>query len=216
MKKLFFIYTNPRFLTALYSPVMAREFDHDPQVDVTFLLDQSILKDTLRNNVIPSAGVQRRLERLIQNCQDGGADCVVVGCTAMNLATNALAPQFQIPVISIDEPMVQRIAADGRKRVAILTHAADNGETIQRRLAHFGIESMVFVVPITKEAMDNPQEKTTCFEACAANIEDRFDCIALGHISADDIRFAGLSIPVYRSGRECVAEIKKYLFSEKR
>lgn len=207
MKKLFFIYTNPRFITALYEPVMARQFGHNPQVDVTFLLDQSILKDTLANYVVPTASVETRLGRLIQNCQEAGADCVVVGCTAMNLATNKLAPRFPMPVISVDEPMIQKIAADSRKCVAILTHADDNGETIRRRLAALGIDSRVFVVPGAKQAMGDRVALAEKFEACARSLPEEFDCIALGHISADEVPFADTALPVYRSGQECVQAI---------
>lgn len=211
MKKLFYIYTNPRFITALYDPVMARAFDSKPLVDVTFLLDQSILKDTLANDVIPTASVEIRLGRLIRNCQEAGADCVVVGCTAMNLATNKLASQFPIPVISVDEPMVQKIADDNRKSVAILTHADDNGETIRRRLASLNINSKVFVVPGAKQAMGNREALAECFEACAGSLSPEFDCIALGHISADEIPFKDTSLPVYRSGQACVEEINRIL-----
>ena len=209
MKKLFYIYTNPRFLTALYEPVMARAFDGNPEVDVTFLLDQSILKDTLANDVIPTPGVETRLGRLIRNCQEAGADCVVVGCTAMNLATNKLARQFSVPVISVDEPMIQKIAADGRKHVAILTHAEDNGETIRRRLAELGIDSRVFVVPGARKVMGNREALAEEFEACAKNLPADFDCIALGHISADEVPFPDAVVPVYRSGKECIKVIKE-------
>ncbi|MGM9668240.1 MAG: aspartate/glutamate racemase family protein [Faecousia sp.] len=211
MKKLFFIYTNPRFMTALYDPVMARTYDGNPDVKVSYLLDHSILTDTIANNTVPTPSVENRLGRLIANCEEAGADCVVVGCTAMNLATLKLAEKASVPVISVDEPMVRRIAADGCGKVAILSHAGDNAETIRRRLEAYGVDCGIFVVPGAREVMGDREAFAALFEKTAASLPGEYDAIALGHISADDIPFEGVKQRVYRSGRECIREINRVL-----
>ena len=224
MKKLFFIYTNPRFMTALYDPVMARTYDGNPDVKVSYLLDHSILTDTIANNTVPTPSVENRLGRLIANCEEAGADCVVVGCTAMNLATLKLAEKASVPVISVDEPMVRRIAADGCGKVAILSHAADTAETKiakfhletkgmtdRHRLGAYRLDCGFFVVPGARVVIGDSEAFAALFEKTAASLPGEYDAIALGHITADDIPFEGVKQRVYRPGRECIRETKRVL-----
>ena len=197
MKKLFYLYTNPRFLEELYTPVMKEAFDRCEDVQVSFVLDTSILDETLQNGAIPTPGVQKRMKRIVENCVEAGADCIVVGCTAVNLATEELRKRNSIPIISVDRPMIQEIVRDGRRKAAVLSHSAVNAKTVGRMLESCGIKHEVFV--------------TDHFLETALGLSEEFDAIALGHITADRIAFDGVKTPIYRSGVSCVKEIKRVL-----
>lgn len=213
MKKLFFIYTNPRFLTALYEPVMARAFGDRKDLEVFFLCDTSILADALKNDGVPDESVERRLNHLIDNCIEGGADCVVVGCTVMNTAAEKLAPSKPVPVFSIDRPMIAHVAEDGVKKAAVLTHALDNGQTIERQLKKCGVDCRIFVIPDAARANQAGDRALlqSLYRSQAEKLGDEFDAVVLGHISADDVEFGQTQGRVYRSGRLCVEEIERIL-----
>lgn len=213
MKKLFFIYTNPRFLTALYEPVMARTFDGREDIETYFVCDTSILLDSLKNDAVPDAGVEKRLERLIDNCIDAGADCIVVGCTVMNTATEKLSASKAVPVFNIDEPMIRRAAGDGVKKAAVLSHARDNAQTIERQLKKRGIDCSLFVVPGAAQANQAGDRELlqSLYRSQAEKLGDDFDAVILGHISADDVDFGEACGRVYRSGKLCAQEIERVL-----
>lgn len=209
MKKIVFIYTNPRFMTALYSPVFSQEYDNKKDVEVNFMCDQSLLLDTLKNNVIPTESVKTRLKRLIANAIEAKADCVVVACTTLNLAVDESKDEYKIPVLSIDSPLEEAIKSDNRKKVAILTHALDNGQTIKRELDWLKIESDIYVVDGAKECLGIKDNLEKCYIRAIEQIKG-YDAIALGHVSADKLQLS-TDIPIYRSGELCIKKINEIL-----
>ena len=157
MKKLHFIYTTPNFQTGLYRPVMAREFDQREDVIVRFTMDNSLLLDTLANDVVPTNTTKQRLLSFAQNAEKAGADCIVVGCTAVNTATKEIASLMDVPMFSVDEPMIQAILKDGHRKIAVLSHTPINAATIKRRLLAENSELTVDLFPVegAKEAAEN-------------------------------------------------------------
>lgn len=215
MKTLSFVYTIPNFYSALYQPVMDKAFSDRPDLNVRFSMDNGILLDTLANDVVPTPSVKARLFRLLENAVQAGADCVVVGCTAVNTATKELSSLFQVPVISVDEPMIQQVLADRRRRVAVLSHTPINAATIRRRLLAEDPGLTVDLFPVAGAAEDFNQGRIPEFQAKmragALAIPQGYDAIVLGHISAENADFSGIDTPVYRTGSACVAYIEAQL-----
>lgn len=215
MKKLFFVYTTPTFYNDLYSPVMKEAFDGREDLKVYFTMDNSILLDTLDNQVVPTASVKSRLYKLLNNCEQAGADCIVVGCTAVNIAVKELLPLFDVPVISVDESMIRNVLKDKRKKVAVLSHTPINAMTIQRRLQAEDPEVEVTLFPVegAADAFANDRVKfAEMMKAAAEKIPaEEFDCIALGHISAENVDFSNIKLPVYKCGESTVATVTDIL-----
>lgn len=210
MKKLFYLYTIPRFFDRLYCPVMEAAF---PEVESQFVMDGSLLAETLANNAVPTEKVVRRMRRHFENMVDCGADCIIVGCTALNTATKALADAFPVPIISIDEPMICRLLRDGCRKIAVLSHASVNAETIRRRLLAEDPTLTVSLFPVDGAADAFNDGRTDDFHSLMRNgamrIPDGFDAIALGHISAENVDFSGISLPVYKTGESCVTAVRE-------
>ena len=215
MKRIYFIYTTPTFFDMLYKPVMARAFDGREDVDVRFAMDHSLLLDTLANDVQPPAAIKRKLLLLAQECANSGADCVVVGCTAVNIATKELASMVDVPLISVDEPMIQKVLQAGHKRIAVLSHTPINAMTIRRRLLAENPELEVDLFPVEGAADLFAQGKIAEYHALMAQRAEQvfagYDAMMLGHISAEDADFSAVSIPVYRTGSACIEQIEKIL-----
>ena len=219
MKRLHFIYTIPRFYDQLYRPVMSEAFDGRDDLEVRFTMDNSLLLDTLAANVIPTPAVKRRLLHLAESCAASGADCIVVGCTAVNTATKEIAKVMDIPLLSVDEPMIQSILADGRKRVAVLSHSPINASTIKRRLLAEdpSMEVELFPTDGAEQAFQkgNLEEFGRLMRQNAEQIPESFDALILGHISAERLDLSHCAVPVYRTGECCIREIHAILKGEK-
>lgn len=215
MKRLYFIYTIPGFYNGLYQPVMARAFDHREDVEVRFLMDSSLLLDTLANGAEPTAAVERRLLHFAESCECAGADCIVVGCTAVNTATKKVAGLMDIPVLSVDEPVIQRVLADGKKKIAVLSHTPINAMTIRRRLLAENPQVQVELFPVAGAGdafnAGRLEEFRALMKAGAEAIPEGFDAIVLGHISAEEVDFSQVKTPVYPTGCWCIEAIEKIL-----
>lgn len=215
MKTLYFVYTTPQFYQQLFCPVMEDTFGRDPDVTVRFTMDNGILLDTLDNNVVPTASVKQRLYQLLSNCALAGAECIVVGCTAVNTATKELSALLNIPVISVDEPMIQKILAAGHKRVAVLSHTPINAFTIQRRLLAECPDMTVDLYPVEGAAEAFQANDLPAFRAlmrdAALRIPNQYDAIALGHISSENVDFTGVAMPIYKTGECCIEAVRDLL-----
>ncbi|MBR2578041.1 MAG: aspartate/glutamate racemase family protein [Solobacterium sp.] len=215
MKKLHFIYTTPNFYTGLYKPVMSREFDGRDDITVRFTMDNSLLLDTLANDVIPTNITKQRLLAFAQNAEKAGADCIVVGCTAVNTATKEIASLMDVPLFSVDEPMIQAILKDGHRKIAVLSHTPINAATIRRRLLAENSELQVDLFPVegAKEAAEGEdyERLRELLQKGAESISDDYDCIACGHITAEDVDFSNVHLPVYRTGEFAIKEINRVL-----
>ena len=215
MKRLCFIYTIPNFYNALYKPVMSEAFDGREDVEVRFLMDNSILLDTLANGAEPTPAVERRLLRFAEDCAAVGADCIVVGCTAVNTATKKVAEMMEIPMFSVDEPMIRKVLADKKKRIAVLSHTPINAGTIRRRLLAEDPTVAVELFPVDGAgdafAAGDYERYHALMKAGAEAIPEGFDAIVLGHISAEHVDFSEVRTPIYSTGSACVSAIEEAL-----
>lgn len=215
MKRIYFIYTTPTFYNTLYQPVMQDAFGSRPDTEVRFMMDSSLLLDTLANDAQPTPAVERRLLHCAELCQQAGADLIVVGCTAVNTASKKIAPMLDIPLLSVDEPMIQKVLADGKKKIAVLSHTPINAMTIRRRLLAEdpSLEVSMFPVEGAAEVFGSGDMATyhKLLKEAAEAIPADFDAIVLGHISAENVDFSRVSLPVYRTGANCIAAMEKIL-----
>lgn len=215
MKRVYFIYTTPSFYTSLYQPVMSRYFASQPEVEVRFMMDSSLLLDTLANDAQPTPAVERRLLHCAELCQQAGADLIIVGCTAVNTASKKIAPMLDVPLLSVDEPMIQKVLSDGKKKIAVLSHTPINAMTIRRRLLAEDPTLDVSLFPVAGAADAFASGDIAAYhslmKAAAEGISSDFDAIVLGHISAEDVDFSQVRLPVYLTGSNCIAAMEAIL-----
>ena len=109
--------------------------------------------------------------------------------------------------------MIRRAAGDGVKKAAVLSHARDNAQTIERQLKKRGIDCSLFVVPGAAQANQAGDRELlqSLYRSQAEKLGDGFDAVILGHISADDVDFGEACGRVYRSGKLCAQEIERVL-----
>lgn len=100
------------------------------------MLDESLLKATIREGVL-TALTQRRLAGMVWSAVDAGASAVVVTCSTLGPAVEALRPLCPVPLFRIDQGMAEAACASGRRIGVAATLPTTLGPTadLLRRVA---------------------------------------------------------------------------------
>jgi Asp/Glu/hydantoin racemase len=109
-KTLALIHTSPT-LTPVFGALCAR---HLPGITVFHMVDESLIKDTIRNGHLRRV-TMRRLLAMINSAQDSGADAVMVTCSSIGEGVRLGQKLFDIPVIRVDEAMAKAAVGTGRR-----------------------------------------------------------------------------------------------------
>ena len=141
----------------------------DPAIETVHVVDETLLQDAIAAGAVP-AETAARLERHVRGALDTGADRVVVTCSSMGGATEALAARTAWPLDRIDEAMVDRALEIGT-RIGVLATLRSTLEPtaalVRRRAAGRPVE----VIPRLAEG---------AFEALKAGDTDRHDDLVRG------------------------------------
>ena len=90
----------------------------DPDLEIRHVTDESLLADAIEAGSVPAA-TEERLAGRIRAALEDGADLVVVTCSSMGGATQAIAAREGWPLERIDVAMADRAVELGR-RIAVL------------------------------------------------------------------------------------------------
>ncbi|MGE5482947.1 MAG: aspartate/glutamate racemase family protein [Bacteroidota bacterium] len=93
-----------------------------PDLNLVHMLDESLLRETLREGAI-TPQVVRRLGRLAVSAEEFGADAVLVTCSSVSPAVDPVRPLVSIPVIKIDDAMCEEAVRLGT-RIGIVATAS--------------------------------------------------------------------------------------------
>lgn len=114
MPTLAFIHTVPA-LIATFKPLAAQYL---PGWSTFNIADESLLQNTIRDGVL-SKITMRRLSQYVFSAADAGADAIVVTCSTLGDAVDAIRPLSPVPLFRIDRGMA--IEAIGRaSRIGVL------------------------------------------------------------------------------------------------
>lgn len=102
------IHTSPT-LTPLFGSLCAK---HLPGVTVFHMVDESLIKDTIRSGHLRRV-TMRRVLKLLESAQDAGADAALVTCSSIGEAVRIGQQLMDIPVIRVDEAMAEQAVKRG-------------------------------------------------------------------------------------------------------
>lgn len=109
-KTLAFIHTSP--LTVSLFGALAKQAM--PSVEVFHMLDESLLKNTLREGRLSKTTV-RRLAGMVESAGEAGADAVMVACSSIGPAVDTARELVDFPVIRVDEAMADEAVRRGER-----------------------------------------------------------------------------------------------------
>lgn len=109
-KTLAIIHTSPT-LTPLFGKLCAVYL---PDVAVFHMVDESLIKDTIRHGHVRRL-TNRRLLGLLGSAQDAGADAILVTCSSIGEGVKMGQELLDVPVVRVDEAMAEQAVRMGRK-----------------------------------------------------------------------------------------------------
>jgi Asp/Glu/hydantoin racemase len=155
MSKLALLHTSP-----LVIPVFSRlAAEMLPGVECFHMLDESLLKNTLRAGRLEKA-TTRRIAIMTELAGEAGADAVLVTCSSIGAAVDVARQIVDFPVIRVDEAMADNAVAHGGRIgvAATLRSTLDPTMTLIRDRARLaGVERSI-----------EPQLCEGAFEAASA------------------------------------------------
>jgi Asp/Glu/hydantoin racemase len=110
------IHTSPT-LTQLFGALCAEQM---PEVDVFHMVDESLIKDTIRAGELRKV-TMRRVLSMVESAGAAGADAVMVTCSSIGEAVTLAQQVFDFPVIRVDEAMAEAAVRTGQRLGVIAT-----------------------------------------------------------------------------------------------
>jgi Asp/Glu/hydantoin racemase len=98
-------------LIPMFNELSEREM---PDVGVFHLVDESLIKNTIRDGHLTKNTI-RRVLAAVESAHDGGADVVVVTCSSIGPAASVAQQLFDFPVVRVDEAMAEQAVRTGRR-----------------------------------------------------------------------------------------------------
>jgi Asp/Glu/hydantoin racemase len=91
-----------------------------PNVEVVNIIDESLLKDAMSvGRLTPS--IYRRVGQIALMAQDARADLVLLTCSSISPCVDVVSKLVDIPILKVDEPMVDKAVDLGNKIGVIAT-----------------------------------------------------------------------------------------------
>jgi Asp/Glu/hydantoin racemase len=91
-----------------------------PGVATFNIVDDSLVRAIGAKGAL-TADIARRVAGYIASAESGGADHILVTCSSIGPAVEAAAPFAAVPVLRVDQPMIDRAIAAGRRIGVIAT-----------------------------------------------------------------------------------------------
>jgi Asp/Glu/hydantoin racemase len=202
------------------APLRSAFADDLPDVRVLNLLDEALLKDAERLGEI-TPGLVRRMTGLVALHEASGAEAVLFTCNAYSPYVDQVRAQSGIPVLPIDEAMIDRALAIGRRIGVLATVAAgleQQRQSLERAAAGAG-KPVEIVAVLRAEAFaalnagDAETHDRILLEELAT-LAPKVDVVLLAQASMAglaDKAPAGTPAPVLASPRLAVQKVKEIL-----
>lgn len=108
--------------------------------EVIHVVDEGLLRDTIAAGAL-SPSVSRRVATQVFGAEDAGASAILVTCSSVGAAVEAARPFCSVPLLRVDEPMIER-ALDSASVIGVVgtlsTTLEPTTDLIRRRAAARG------------------------------------------------------------------------------
>jgi Asp/Glu/hydantoin racemase len=163
-----------------------------PDVEVTNVVDEALLGETIAAGRIPDATAER-LERHVDDAFADGADLVMVPCSSVGPAVEAIAERRNVALLRVDEALADRAIELGSRIGVIATLSTTlepTADLIRRRAAARGhaAGSVEIVTHLCEGAFDalkagRLDEHDTLVRAGLRELLPRVDVVVLAQAS---------------------------------
>lgn len=212
------------FHTTMNTPLTLKKAFEEryPGVPLISVMDDGIVPEVIAHGGSITPGIVRKLISFAQENKAIGASVTVCMCTTITEAVEEAAKAVDIPLLTIDGPMLDASVKAG-DRIALLITAATtfraSSAAIRRAAVRQGrasVQTDTILVPGAFEALNvekDKQKHDALIAQCARNAAKDHDVIVLAQVSMVDAAelIADLDVPVFTSLESGLAQIGAYL-----
>ena len=138
MKKIGLIHTSAT-LVPVFQQLFQEQF---PEADVFNIVDDSLIKDVIAHGVLRDQ-TSERVVNYVASAEAAGADLIMVTCSSIGRAVEQAATKASVPVLRVDQPMVDKAIATGQRIgvvATLLTTLEPTSDLVLRRARRVGKE----------------------------------------------------------------------------
>jgi aspartate/glutamate racemase len=213
-KKLAFIHT----VSGLVSEFEGLAKEHLPDWKPFAILDESLLRNTIERGALSDL-TKRRLATYVWSAVDAGADAIVVTCSTLGPAVDAITPLCPVPLFRIDEGMAKAAVEKGNRIGVLATLCTTLVPTVDllKRLAAEGGKDVVIDDVLVQGAFQlladgDVEAHDAQIRQALEELSQRVDVVVFAQASmARAVRGTAHSIPVLTSPLLGVQKVKRYL-----
>ncbi len=180
-----------------------------PGVTTFNIVDDSLVSGIRKKGSL-TADIARRVASYIQSAEAGGADHILVTCSSIGPAVEAAAPFCAVPVLRVDQPMIDKAIQAGTRIGVIATLATTLNPTtdlLLRRAALAGkkIDPTARLIDGAFEALmsGDTAKHDTLVAAALRELTTQVDVILLAQASmarvVDTLAPADRRVPIFAS-----------------
>ena len=107
-------------------PVHSALMEYLRSTGVNHILDEGILKKLAVEGEI-NAEIIAWLEAMVKSAERGGADLAIVSCSSLSPCVNEVRSRVAIPVLKVDEPMMEYAIENGDSIGLVMTNPTTEG-----------------------------------------------------------------------------------------
>lgn len=205
MKRLAIIHTVNWYNKSVIEPFAEPWLKENPDVEITNIMDDSLLSESLSNGG-PTKKVIQRMVLYYQAAEATGADVLMCSCTTMGPGTRAARQMIKKPLFNIDEPMAKEAVAKGGKLgiLATVPTSAPATRALLEMEAEEQNKEIIVKTVINEQAFEyllagevEKHNELVCQEL--EKLQNEVDVIVLGQISLAQIKFQA-KVPILQVG----------------
>jgi aspartate/glutamate racemase len=99
---------------AVFGPMEAAFREEFPEAQVLHLLDETLIEDFRREGGLSPHSSYKALQMAF-TAQDAGVDGILVTCSTLSPSVDDLRPFLKIPIVKIDEPVIEEVVRSSEK-----------------------------------------------------------------------------------------------------
>lgn len=192
-----------------------------PHVDTFNIVDDSLVRAIGAKGAL-TADIARRVEAYITSAEAGGADFILVTCSSIGPAVEASAPFCAVPVLRVDQPMVDSAVASGRRIgvIATLPTTLNPTSDLVLRRANIAGKHVELTARLVAGAFDalmagDAATHDTLVTAALRELSGQVDVILLAQASmarvVDNLSAVDRRVPIFASPPTAIAHLATVL-----
>ena len=192
--------------------------DHLPGWKPFAILDESLLRNTIERGSLSDL-TKRRLATYVWSAVDAGANAIVVTCSTLGPAVDAIVPLCPVPLFRIDEGMAKAAIHQGTKigvLATLSTTLVPTVELLERQASDAG-KAVTINAVLVEGAFEQLSDKNAdghdaLIRQALEDLSQKVDVVVLAQASmARAVQGTGSSLPVLTSPLLGVAQVSHHL-----